>query len=74
MEREEARRLVEETFYRSLGESGVSITAVPEAQLRAIVRSLADSVFAVIEGLEGEEDALSPQPAPAAADAATAHP
>jgi hypothetical protein len=56
MERDEVRKLVEETFYKSLTETGVEVTAIPATQLRAMVRGLADGVFAVLDAWEAEDE------------------
>jgi hypothetical protein len=61
MQREQVRNLVAQQFNRSLAESGVQITAIPQPQLRAIVDALADSLFAVIDAIEEEGmDAATP--------------
>ncbi len=67
MQREEARRIVEEQVNRSLAESGVTITAIPADQMQALVRALADGIFAVFYALEDEGMGAPPSPVVAAA-------
>lgn len=52
MQRDQVRSVLEEQFNASLAESGVEITAVPAAQMQAIVQAMADGVFAVLDTLE----------------------
>lgn len=54
MEQSEVRKTVAAQFYRSLNESGTSITSIPAEQLDALVNAMADSVFAVLDALEEE--------------------
>jgi hypothetical protein len=54
--------MVQERFNASLAESGVQLTALPPAQLNALINALADSIFAVMEGLEDEAADASPIP------------
>lgn len=42
MPQKEIRSAVTAQFYQSLAESGVEITAIPQAQLQAMVNALAD--------------------------------
>jgi hypothetical protein len=58
MQRDAVRNLVAQQFNQSLAESGVQITAIPPAQLRALVEAMADSLFATIAALEAEDDAV----------------
>jgi hypothetical protein len=72
MQRDEVRKAVEDQFYKSLAESGVEVTAVPAVQLRAMILALADSLFAVLDALEGAESpadgaVMNPEEAAAAA-------
>lgn len=54
MQREEFRKVVADHVNRSLAESGVLITAIPAEQMQALVRALADGMFAVFDALEEE--------------------
>ncbi len=54
MQREDIRKVVEEQVYRSLTEGGVTITAIPADQMRALVQAFADGIFAVFDVLEDE--------------------
>lgn len=54
MDAENLRNIVRERFYQSLNEQGIQITAIPQEQLRAIVNGMADSLYAVLDGLERE--------------------
>ena len=56
MNREQIRQSVTAQFFRSLGESEVEITTIPQKELEAVVTALADSVFAVLEELTDEDD------------------
>lgn len=56
MQREEVRKIVAAQFYQSLHERGVQVTAIPNDQLDAMLSALADSMFAVLDALEGEDD------------------
>ncbi len=55
MQQDEVRKIVSDQFSRSLAETGVQITALPQNQLQAIVTAMADSVFAAIAAVEDEE-------------------
>lgn len=55
MQRDELRQIMENQVNRSLAESGVSVTAIPADQLRAVVNAVADGIFAIFEALEDEE-------------------
>lgn len=55
MQQDAVRQIVSTQFYQSLAETGTQVTAVPEDQLRAIVNSMADGVFAAIAAVEDEE-------------------
>ncbi len=59
MERNDLRNAVTSQFYRSLAESGVEITAIPQAQLQALVTALADGLLAGLDALEEEEAQFS---------------
>ena len=54
MNRQQVRDAMTSQFYRSLAESGVTIDAVPQAQLQALVNAMADGVFAALERLDEE--------------------
>lgn len=61
MNQQEIRQAVTSQFYQSLADSGVTISAIPQAQLQAIVNALADGVFAALDRIEGEGDrAIAP--------------
>ena len=61
MNRQEVRNTVTTQFYQSLADSGVSVDAIPQAQLQAVVDALADGVFAALDGIESEgERAIAP--------------
>lgn len=64
MDRDRLRSQFSEHFYRSLDESGVRMEAVPPAQLQALVRAVADGVFAVLDAAETETAPPSCVPAP----------
>lgn len=55
MQREEIRQTVSTQFFQSLSENGIQITAVPQDQLKAIVDSMADAMFAAIAAVEDEQ-------------------
>ena len=55
MQQDEVRKIVSDQFSRSLADTGVQITALPQNQLQAIVTAMADSVFAAIAAVEDEE-------------------
>lgn len=71
MQQEDVRKTVAAQFYKSLNERGVQVTAIPSDQLDAMVAALADSLFAVIDTLEGEDDT---QPSAAEPPSTTAEP
>lgn len=61
MNQQEIRQAVTSQFYQSLADSGVTISAIPQAELQAIVNALADGVFAALDRIEDEGDrAISP--------------
>jgi len=61
MNRQEVRNTVTSQFYQSLADSGVTVDAIPQAQLQAVVNALADGVFAALNGIENEGDrAITP--------------
>jgi len=61
MDRQEVRNAMTSQFYQSLADSGVTVDAIPQAQLQALVNALADGVFAALHGIEGEGDrAIAP--------------
>lgn len=58
MQRNEIRQTVNEQFFQSLSESGTQITALPQDQLKAIVDSMADAMFAAIAAVEDEQSSV----------------
>lgn len=56
MNRQEVRNVVTSQFYQSLADSGVTVDAIPQAQLQAVVNALADGVFAALNSLESTGD------------------
>ncbi len=56
MDEQSVRQVVTSRFYQSLAKNDVEITAIPQAQLQAIVNALADGVFAVLDEVETEAD------------------
>jgi hypothetical protein len=56
MDEQSVRQVVTSRFYQSLAQSDVEITAIPQAQLQAIVNALADGVFAALDAMETESD------------------
>ena len=52
MNKDQIRDTVNRTFYSSLEESGTDVNALPPGQLQAIVRAVADSIYAVMDGLD----------------------
>ncbi len=71
MNQQEVRNAVTSQFYQSLASSGVTVDAIPQAQLQAVVNALADGVFAALNGVESEGDRgvaadAVPNPDPAA--------
>lgn len=59
MQREDVRRVVITQFYESLATSGVEVTAIPQAQMQAVVGALADGLIAALAALEEEEFPLA---------------
>ncbi len=70
MERNDLRNTITSQFYQSLAESGVEITAIPQAQLQALVTALADGLLAGLDALEEEEAQLGRGARPAVAEGA----
>ncbi|HRJ43422.1 MAG: PH domain-containing protein [Caldilineaceae bacterium] len=61
MDQQEVRKVVASQFYQSVADSGVAITAIPQAQLQALVNGLADGVFGALSSVEAEGDrAIAP--------------
>jgi hypothetical protein len=61
MNRQKVRNAVTSQFYQSLADSGVTVDAIPQAQLQAVVNALADGVFAALNDIESEGDrAIAP--------------
>jgi hypothetical protein len=56
MNQQEVRNAVTSQFYQSLAGSGVTVDAIPQAQLQALVNALADGVFAALHSAESEGD------------------
>lgn len=55
MQRNELRSAVTGQFYQSLAESGVEITAIPQAQLQAIVNALSDAMLAGLGAVDDQD-------------------
>ena len=72
MQSERIRHVVEQAFTSSLSQSQVDISALPPEQLGALKRAIADSIFAVLDEVEGDDyiapsNMASARVAPAAA-------
>lgn len=65
MEQEQFRKALTAQFYNSLADSGVEVSAIPQAQLQAVVNALADSVFAALGELLDEDSVADQAPATA---------
>jgi hypothetical protein len=59
MQQDQMRQLVSSAVQQSLAESGIVITAIPSAQLQALVNALADGVFSALSAMEEESDKSS---------------
>ena len=59
MQQKDMRSAVTSQFYQSLAESGVEITAIPQAQLQAMVNALADGLIAGLAALDDDDAARS---------------
>ncbi len=59
MQQKEIRSIVTAQFYQSLAESGVEVTAIPQAQMQAMVNALADGLIAGLAALDDAEAARS---------------
>ncbi len=57
MQQKEVRSVVTAQFYQSLAESGVEVTAIPQAQLQAMVNALADGLIAGLAALDDDDAA-----------------
>ncbi len=57
MNRDQVRDVVNRSFYNSLEESETVISSLPPGQLQGLVRAISDSMFAVLESLDLEEEA-----------------
>jgi hypothetical protein len=57
MHRDEARAAVAKQFAETLQQSEVKLTALPPDQLRVLVDAIGDSIFAVLESWQNEDDA-----------------
>jgi hypothetical protein len=57
MQQKEVRSAVTAQFYQSLAESGVEVTAIPQAQMQAIVNALADGLIAGLAALDDQDAA-----------------
>ncbi len=66
MQAERIRQLVDHAFSSSLAQSQVDITALPPEQLDALKGAIAESIFSVLDEMEGEDYTApaSPQTAP----------
>ncbi len=78
MDEQQVRQIITARFYQSLSDSDVEISAIPQAQLQAIVNALADGLFAALDAMESEVEqsaatARAPAPATYPADAADDH-
>jgi hypothetical protein len=60
MDRNQIRSVVSEQFFRSLAESGTSITAIPQVQLQVLANAIADGVFAALDAVEDEAMGVTP--------------
>lgn len=58
MNRDQVRDVVNRSFYNSLEESQTDFSSLPPGQLQGLVRAISDSMFAVIESLDLEEEAV----------------
>lgn len=54
MLKEDMRRVVSARVYQSLAESGVEITAIPQAQLQALINAFADGMIDALSSIEEE--------------------
>ena len=70
MDEQQVRQVVTARFYQSLSDSDVEISAIPQAQLQAIVNALADGLFAALDAMESEAEQSA---AAAGAPAPTTH-
>jgi len=59
MQHQDVRSAVTAQFYRSLAESGVQISAIPQVELQAMVNALADGLIAGLAALEDEDAAAA---------------
>lgn len=57
MHRDEVRAVAAKQFAETLQQSEVKLTALPPDQLRVLVDAIGDSVFAVLESWQNEDDA-----------------
>jgi len=78
MDEHQIRQVVTARFYQSLSESEVEVSAIPQAQLQAIVNGLADGLFAALDAMESEAElsataARVPAPATYPTDAGADH-
>ena len=62
MQSDTIRAIFQQTFQRTVTESGVQITAIPQEQINALVDALADSTFAVLEAIEEESASAQTRP------------
>lgn len=72
MNRDQARQIFEQQFFRSLGESGISLSALPPEQLKVLTTATSDAVFAILAETLNTLDQAGNPPAgapPAGADA-----
>lgn len=52
MQRDQVRQIVADQFNQSLTESKISVTAIPQEQLQAVINALADGVFAAFAAVQ----------------------
>ncbi|MEZ4659469.1 MAG: PH domain-containing protein [Caldilineaceae bacterium] len=62
MQSDAMRAIFQQTFQRTLANSGVQFTALPPEELNALVDALAESTFAVLEAIEEESAAAQTRP------------
>lgn len=61
MHKDEVRALAAKQFEAALQQSAVKLTAIPPDQLSVLIDAMADSIFAVLDAWEGEDEKMSPQ-------------
>lgn len=58
---DEVRALAAKQFEATLQQSAVKLTAVPPEQLQVLINAVADSIFAVLDAWESEDERMSAQ-------------